>query len=165
MVGKIAGVGDSRDGFLEFCEVQEDSFILLFLFQSACVVDSDVSFKSMASEVSLTSEAFALESVPVVVVDLGVVPDTVWKKAHAKGRSFELGLEVLRGRGRIWHGAVVDKCDGDEDNGWEKCFYVGHGIFCWINALKEIKYYAKQVEYYDGGQLYYEGILNDVYDI
>jgi hypothetical protein len=42
---------------------------------------------------------------------------------------------------------------------------VGHGFFCWRNALKEIKYYTKQMEYYDGWQLYYEGILNDVYDI
>jgi hypothetical protein len=98
VVGKVAGAGDSGGGFLKFCQVQEHSFVLLFLFQRACVVDSDVSFKSMANEVSLTSEAFALESIPVVVVDLRVVPDTVWKKAHAKGRSFELGLEVLRRR-------------------------------------------------------------------
>ncbi len=78
-IGQVACTWNLQGCLLELCQVEKNGLVLLFLLESACVIDCHMTLECMASEVCLASEAFALEAVPVVVVSFGVVPDVEGK--------------------------------------------------------------------------------------
>lgn len=86
VIGDVTCSGDFRCSFLEFNQIVEDSLVLLFLLQGTCAVDGYMALESMTCEISFALDVFTLKSVPVVVINLWIVPDVVWEVAHAMTR-------------------------------------------------------------------------------
>lgn len=75
MISQVTSAWDSRCCLLKLVHVEKYRFVLLFLFQSACIVDCNMSLKGMTCEVSFAGKTLALEAIPVVVFGFRVVPD------------------------------------------------------------------------------------------
>jgi hypothetical protein len=68
---------------LELDQIVEDGLVLLFLLQCTCAVDCYMALECMTCEIGFTLDVFTLKSVPVVVINLRIVPNVVREIAHA----------------------------------------------------------------------------------